>query len=51
MRVADAASVAEGVALGLLLNWAERAPPSDDLPPRVGARRASDDDALVFADH
>ncbi len=51
MRVADAASVAEGVALGLLLNWAERAPPSDDLPPRVGARRASDDDTPVFADH
>jgi hypothetical protein len=34
IAMADAAFVAEGVTLGLLLRWAERAPPFDDLPPR-----------------
>jgi hypothetical protein len=36
MRIAtaDTAFVAEGVTLGLLLKWAERAPPIYDLPPR-----------------
>ena len=48
--VADAIFVAEGVALGLLLKWAERAPPFDDLPPRVLARRAPNDGARVSAD-
>jgi hypothetical protein len=45
VAVADAAFVSEGVTLGLLLKWAERAPPFDDLPPRVlprsGRRHAS----------
>jgi hypothetical protein len=40
IAVADAAFVAEGVTLGLLLKWAERAPPFDDLPPPLLARRA-----------
>lgn len=40
LAVADAAFVAEGVTLGLLLRWAERAPPFDDLPPPVRTRRA-----------
>ena len=44
--IADARFVAEGVTLGLLLKWAERAPPFDDLPPRVRPRRARDDAAL-----
>ncbi len=47
VAAADAAFVAEGVTLGLLLKWAERAPPFDDLPPRVLARRAPDDSARV----
>ena len=34
IALADAAFVAEGVTLGLLLKWAERARPFDDLPPR-----------------
>ena len=34
IALADAAFVAEGVTLGLLLKWAERAPPFDDLPRR-----------------
>jgi hypothetical protein len=34
IAIADAAFVAEGITLGLLLKWAERAPPFDDLPPR-----------------
>ncbi len=42
MRIADAAFVAEGVTLGLLLKWAERAPPFNDLPPPVLRRRAPD---------
>ena len=40
--IADAAFVAEGVALGLLLKWAERAPLSEDRPPLVLAWRAAD---------
>ena len=34
IALADAAFVAEGVTLGLLLRWAERPPSFDDLPPR-----------------
>jgi hypothetical protein len=34
IALADAAFVAEGVTLGLLLKWAERARTFDDLPPR-----------------
>ena len=34
IAIADPAFVAKGITLGLLLKWAERAPPSDDLPPR-----------------
>jgi hypothetical protein len=50
MRIADAAFVAEGVTLGLLLKWAERAPPFDDLPPPVLRQRAPDDGTRVSAD-
>ena len=38
LAIADALFVAEGLTLGLLLRWAERAPPFDDLPPPVLAR-------------
>ncbi len=34
IAIADAAFVAEGITLGLLLKWVERAPPSDDRLPR-----------------
>jgi hypothetical protein len=51
LAVADATFVAEGLTLGLLLKWAERAPPFDDLPPRVRARRAPDDGTRMSADH
>jgi hypothetical protein len=51
IAIADAAFVAEGVTLGLLLKWAERAPPFDDLPPRVRARRAPDGGTRAQADH
>ncbi len=51
IAVADAAFVAEGVTLGLLLKWAERAPPFDDLPPRVLRRRAPEDGVQLSADH
>jgi hypothetical protein len=40
LAVADATFVAEGLTLGLLLKWAERAPPFDHLPPLVQTRRA-----------
>ena len=50
VAVADAAFVAEGVTLGLLLKWAERTPPFDDLPPRVLRRRAPDEETRVSAD-
>jgi hypothetical protein len=42
IAIADAAFVAEGVTLGLLLKWAERAPPFDDLPPWARTRRTPD---------
>jgi hypothetical protein len=48
--IADAAFVADGVALGLLLKWAERPPQSDPRPPRVRTRRAADDGMPVSAD-
>ena len=50
IAVADAAFVAEGVTLGLLLTWAERAPPFDDMPPRVRGRRAPEGGAGMSAD-
>ena len=50
IAIADAAFVAEGVTLGLLLKWAERAPPFDDLPPPVLRRRAPDGGTRVSAD-
>jgi hypothetical protein len=52
LAIADATFVAEGVTLGLLLKWAERAPPFDNLPPHVPARPARDSGALLLsADH
>ena len=50
IALADAVFVAEGVTLGLLLKWAERAPPFDDLPPPVRARRVPDDGVRLPAD-
>lgn len=38
LAIADATFVAEGLTLGLLLTWAERAPPFDDLPPPMLVR-------------
>ncbi len=49
--IADATFVAEGIALGLPLKWIERAPLSEDRPPRVRGRRAPEDGAGVSADH
>ena len=46
IAIADAAFVAEGVTLGLLLKWAERARPFDDLPPPSPTPRASDGSVL-----
>ena len=48
---ADAAFVAEGIALGLPLKWIERAPLSEDRPPLVLAWRAPDNGTRVSADH
>ncbi len=48
--MADAAFVAEGIALGLPLKWIERAPLSDDRPPMVLAWRAPGGGAGVSAD-
>jgi hypothetical protein len=48
---ADAAFVAEGIAMGLPLKWIERVPLSDDRPPLVLAWRAPDDGVRVSADH
>ena len=48
--MADAAFVAEGIAMGLPLKWIERAPLSEDRPPRVRARRAPDRGTRVSAD-
>ena len=50
IAIADATFVAEGLTLGLLLKWAERAPPFDGLPPPVRARRAPDGGTRVSAD-
>lgn len=47
LALADAAFVADGVTLGLLLRWAERAPPFDDLPPPVLRRRTPEDGAAA----
>ena len=47
---ADAAFVAEGIALGLPLKWIERGPLSDDRPPMVLAWRAPDNGTRVSAD-
>jgi hypothetical protein len=49
--MADAAFVAEGIALGLPLKWRERAPFSEDRPPLVLAWRAPDNGTRVSADH
>ena len=51
LAIADATFVAEGLTLDLLLKWAGRAPPFDDLPPRVLARRAPDDGVRVPPGH
>ncbi len=48
--VADAAFVAEGIALGLPLKWIERAPLSDDRPPLGLAWRAPEDGVGMSAD-
>jgi len=50
IALADAAFVAEGATLGLLLKWAERAPPFDDQPRWVRTRRAPDGDMRVAPD-
>jgi hypothetical protein len=50
IAIADAAFVAEGVTLGLLLKWAERAPPFDDLPPPARARHAPGSGTRVSLD-
>ena len=50
IALADAAFVAEGITLGLLLKWAERAPPFDDQPRWVRTRRAPGGDMRVAAD-
>ncbi len=47
---ADAAFVAEGIALGLPLKWIERAPLSEDRPPLVLAWRTPNVGAQVSAD-
>ena len=49
--MADAAFVAEGIALGLPLKWIERAPLSEDRPPLALARRAPAGGRRVSADH
>jgi hypothetical protein len=49
--VADAAFVADGIALGLLLKWAEWAQPPADGMPRVRARRAPGGGMRASADH
>ncbi len=47
---ADAAFVAEGIALGLPLKWIERVPLSEDRPLLVLALRAPDGGSRVSAD-
>ena len=51
MAFADAAFVAEGIALGLPLKWIERAPLSEDRPPLALAWRAPDDHSRFSSDH
>ena len=48
--MADAAFVAEGIAMGLPLRWIERAPLSEDRPPLALAWRAPDGGTRVPAD-
>ena len=48
--MADAAFVAEGIAMGLPLKWIERAPLSEDRPPLVLAWCAPDRGTRVSAD-
>ena len=47
---ADAAFVAEGIALGLPLKWIERLSLSEDRPPLVLAWRAPDDGTRMSSD-
>ncbi len=49
--MADAAFVAEGIAMGLPLKWIERAPLSEDRPPLALAWRAPDDHSRLSSDH
>ena len=49
--MADAAFVAEGIAMGLPLKWIERAPLAEDRPPPVLASRAPDRGARLPAAH
>ena len=49
--IADATSVAEGIATGLPPKWIERAPLSEDRPPLALAWRAPDGGTRVSADH
>ena len=51
LTAADAAFVAEGIALGLPLKWIERAPLSEDRPPLALAWRVPDGGTRVSADH
>lgn len=48
--MADAAFVAEGIAMGLPLKWIERAPLSEDRPPLALAWRAPDGGTRVTAE-
>ena len=49
--MADAAFVAEGIALGLPLKWLERAPLFEDRPPLVLACRAPHERVGLSSDH
>ena len=49
--MADAAFVAEGIAMGLPLKWIERAPLSEDRPPLSLAWRAPGDRSRLSSDH
>jgi hypothetical protein len=51
IAVADAAFIADGIALGLLLKWAEQAEPPDDETPRARARGTPSGDMQALADH
>ncbi len=48
--MADAAFVAEGIAMGLPLKWIERAPLSEDRPPLALAWRTPDRGVRVSPD-